>query len=133
MSGWVADAGRGARCLEGGGMGEGAGRRGEGCTLEEAVGVGRRWERNRETLGSRKGEGTRRGRVSRGEGRGTESGVRESRQKWESRTLQGIKSLFVTGTVMKILCFWRERERSKRGLGGSEKRAHGWRKRRERR
>lgn len=27
----------------------------------------------------------------------------ERRQKWESRTLQGIKSLFVTGTVMKIL------------------------------
>lgn len=54
----------------------------------------------------------------------------ERRQKWESRTLQGIKSLFVTSTVMKILCFWRkseidrqigrERKRSAEGEGGRE-------------
>lgn len=85
-----------------------------GCTLEEAVGVGRQWERT-ETLGLRKGEGT--GEEESREGRPGGSGQSQRWQKWESRTLQGIKSLFVTGTVMKILCFWggerrgRERER----------------------
>lgn len=80
--------------------------------MEEAVVVGRQWERT-ETVGLRKGEGTGEeesceGRVERGRQR-AES---ERRQKWESRTLQGIKSLFVTGTVMKILYFHGEKERA---------------------
>ena len=37
----------------------------------------------------------------------------QRRQKWESRTLQGIKSLFVTGTVMKIL--WLVKRGTERG------------------
>jgi len=48
LSGWVADAGRGAPSRGGGGRGK--------CTLEEAVGIGRQWERSRESLELRKGE-----------------------------------------------------------------------------
>jgi len=53
--------GRGARRAfprgRGQGEGEGERRRGRGkCTLEEAVGIGRQWERSRESLELRKGE-----------------------------------------------------------------------------
>lgn len=59
---------------------EGRGRGGGGCTLEEAVVVGRQWERT-ETVGLRKGEGTGeeescQGRIERG-GRGRQSRIRE--------------------------------------------------------
>jgi len=89
--------------------------------LEEAVGIGRQWERSRESLELRKREDAGEEEESHGMAKRTRTGGgrgragTERRQKWESRTLQGIKSLFVTGTVMKILCFSREREREREG------------------
>lgn len=58
-------------------------RRGGGCTLEEAVVVGRQWEKT-ETVGLRKGEGTEEesceGRIERGRGgRETEQNQRDGR------------------------------------------------------
>lgn len=57
----------------------------------EEESVGENWESDWEKKRRGKGRARKRGRKS------------QRRQKWESRTLQGIKSLFVTGTVMKIL------------------------------
>jgi len=91
LSGWVADAR------------QGRGERKGGCTLKEAVVVGRQWERTETRI--EKGRRYRRRRVLREEDRGAEEGEEGQGRVRESRTLQGIKSLFVTGTVMKILCF----------------------------